>query len=249
MRLAPAVRWSSRLVAGLVLAALVVVPAAAGPRNGNANAAVVPVNARVNRLTYEQWSAAHWQWLFSMPGDAHPLADTAPAETNQTHPVYFLGGTFTSTEEGGVVVGRADRTISVPRHTYLFFPLLDVEASDIEGNGETEAELRAVANFLADFIDPDDLFLTIDGKPVTNLDAYRVESPLFPIGPLPDGNVLGVPAGTTGIAVSDGYFAMLKPLSVGKHTLRFGGFVDLTEIGGPLFMLDIKYEVTVRAGR
>ena len=246
MRLGSVVRWSARVAAGLALAVLAIGPVEAG---GNANSAVMPVNSKPHGVSYTDWSARHWQWLFSMPGDAHPLADTAPADTNQSGKVWFLGGTFTSVEIGGVVIGTADRTVTIPAGTSLFFPLLDVEGSDIEGNGDTEAELRAYAQALTDFIDPDNLFLEIDGKSVTNLDKYRVQSPLFTIGPLPEGNLLGVPAGTTGISVSDGYFVMLKPLSVGTHTLHFGGLVDLTSVGGPVFMLDISYEVTVAAGR
>ena len=38
------------------------------------------------------------------------------------------------------------------------------------------------------------MFAVIDGVPVNNLDAYRVESPLFEFGPLPEDNLLGVPA-------------------------------------------------------
>ena len=242
MRLASVAHWSVRSAAGLLLAALVIAPAEAG---GNANSAVLPATSRPHGLTYGEWSARQWQWVFSMPADEHPLTDTAPAETNQSGKVWFLGGTFTSTEVGGVVVGQADRTITVPAGTALFFPILDVESSDVEGNGETEAELRAASEALADLIDPDNLFLEIDGKPVTNLARYRVQSPLFTIGPLPDGNLLGLPEGTTGHSVGDGYFVMLRPLAVGTHTLHFGGFVDLTSIGGPLFALDIKYTVTV----
>jgi len=247
MRLAPVIRWSARSAAGLLLAALVVSPADAG--GGNANSTVMPVNSKPYGASYAQWSALHWKWLFSMPADEHPLADTAPAETNQSGKVWFLGGTFTSTEIGGVVVGQADRTITVPNGTSLFFPILDAEASDIEGNGDTEAALRAFVNAQADLIDPDNLFLEIDGKPVTNLDKYRVESSLFTFGPLPDGNLLGLPEGTKGHSVSDGYFVMLHPLSAGTHTLHFGGFVDLTSLGGPLFALDITYTVTVRKGK
>ena len=50
--------------------------------------------------------------------------------------------------------------------------------------------------------------MEIDGKPVTNLDKYRVVSPVFPIGPLPEDNLLGLDEGATGYSVSDGYFAV-----------------------------------------
>jgi hypothetical protein len=53
------------------------------------------------------------------------------------------------------------------------------------------------------------------------------------------------PAGSTSPSVSDGYFVMLKPLSVGQHTIHFGGTADLTPLGGPLFIQDITYNITV----
>ena len=68
---------------------------------------------------------------------------------------------------------------------------------------------------------------------------------------MPDNNVLqsfGVdaPAGSTSPAVSDGVFVMLKPLSVGKHTLHYGGTLDLSSIGGPVFIQDVTYHITVK---
>jgi hypothetical protein len=39
---------------------------------------------------------------------------------------------------------------------------------------------------------------------------------------------------------------MLRPLSVGTHTIRFGGTIDLSDVGGPVFIQDIKYTLTVR---
>jgi hypothetical protein len=246
MRLSSAIRWTTRGAAGLLLTALVVAePAAAGGGSG-----VVPPNARPHGKTYGEWSASFWQWAFSLPVDEHPLFDTAPGSTSQSGKVWFLGGTFTTIEETpGVVVGTADREITVPAGTSLFFPILNAEASDIEGNGETEAELRAAAEFFADFIDPADLFLRIDGKAVRNLAPFRMQSPLISIAPLPENNLFGVPAGTTGIAVGDGYHVMLNPLPVGTHTIEFGGSVDLSAIGGPIFILDISYEVTVVPAR
>jgi len=218
---------------------------------GNANSKVAPVNSHHGGASYAEWSARQWQWLFSLPVDGHPLLDTADCSAGQSGHVWFLGGTFAAIEiEPGVILGQADRTCTIPSGTALFFPLIDVEASTLEGNGETEAELRELANFLADFIDPSSLFLIIDGKPVTNLSSYRVESPLFTYGPLPDNNILQLfgldaPEGSTSPSVSDGYFALVKPLPVGTHTLHFGGALDLTSIGGPIFIQDIRYEITV----
>jgi hypothetical protein len=90
---------------------------------------------------------------------------------------------------------------------------------------------------------------------VTNLADYEFESPLFTFGPLPENNVLAAqgydaPAGSTSPSVSDGVFAMIKALPVGTHTIHFTSTLDASPIGGPVFLQDITYHVTVvpRAG-
>ncbi|WP_435007668.1 hypothetical protein P12x_004932 [Tundrisphaera lichenicola] len=221
---------------------------ATSPASGaeNANSKVFPPCSNPHGLSYAEWSARQWQWLFSLPVDHHPLFDSADCSTGQSGKVWFLGGTFSTSEiEPGVILGKADRTCKIPSGTALFLPMVAAECSEIEGNGETEAVLRECANFFGDFIIPSSVFLEIDGKPVTNPERYRVESPLFSIGPLPENNVLGAAQGSTSPAVSDGYFAMVKPMSVGKHTLRFGGIIDVSSIGGPIFIQDIKYTIDV----
>lgn len=216
---------------------------AGGPQN---NPDVRPVNSYPYGLSYGEWSARQWQWAFSLPADAHPLFDTADVSAGQSGQVWFLGGTFSSIEIGpGVILGEATRDVTIPSSKALFFPVIDVECSTIEGNGESEGELRDCAKFLADFILPDSLFCTIDGRSVKQLANFRVQSPLFEFGPLPNNNLLGAPEGSTSPSVSDGIFLMLAPLSVGSHTLHFGGVVDLTEIGGPIFIQDITYHITV----
>lgn len=218
------------------------------------NPRVAPIDSTPYDLTYGEWSALHWQWLYSLPVDGHPLFDTADCSAGQMDRVWFLGGTFAVLEiEPGVILGEADRECTIPTGTALFFPLIDVECSTIEGNGGTEEELRDCANFYADFIDPSTVFLEIDGQ-ARDVELHRAESPLFTYGPLPDNNVLefsGVdaPEGTTTQAVSDGYWAMVGPLPVGTHTIAFGGIADYSSIGGPLFIQDISYTITVAPRR
>lgn len=228
----------------------VVAATSAGPFEGW-RSKVAPPDERYLGRTYGQWSARQWQWLFSMPVDRHPLFDTADIAEGQSGLVWFLGGSYASSEiEPGVILGQADRVGTIPFGTSLFFPMVAAECSEVEGYGSTRAELRECANFFADFIDPSSVFLEIDGEAVTDLDDFRVESPLFTFGPLPENNVqqftgVDAPAGTRSPAVSDGYFAMVKPLSVGTHTIRFGGVIDVTSIGGPYFIQDFTYTITV----
>jgi hypothetical protein len=227
-------------------------PALAGQGN-QGNPGILPPQSHPYGKSYGEWSAEHWKWLYSMPIDHHPLFDTAECDEGQSGPVWFLGGTFTPTVEGNVVVGRAERYCTVPLGKALFFPILDSECATLEGNGTTDAELRSCATFFQNHAY--NMTCTIDGKPVRNVDSYRVQSPLFTYGPLPENNVLlnsGYPAavaGATSPSVSDGVFLMVAPLSRGCHTIHFTGALTLsTANGDPFdfdFRLDITYHLTV----
>ena len=207
---------------------------------------ISPVKSKPYGQSYGAWSARFWEWAFSLPVDAHPLFDTADCSAGQSGNVWFIGGTFAAIEiSPGVILGQADRECRIPSGTALFVPLINNECSSLEGNGETEEDLRECANYFADFIDPSSLFLIIDGKPVKNPASLRVDSPLSTYGPLPDNNLLGAPEGETSLFVADGYHAIIPPLSVGTHTIEFGGVADYSSIGGPVFIQDISYTVTV----
>jgi hypothetical protein len=235
----------------LLLVSLTAPSAPAGGGGGTADSLVYPADSSPHGLSYAEWSARHWQWFYSLPVDANPLFDTADGGAGQSGNVWFLGGTFAPTEIApGVFAGLEDRSLEIPSGTALFFPLVDAEGSTLEGNGDTEADLRAAAEFFAGFIDPDSLSLEIDGKPVTHLLDYEFESPLFTFGPLPENNVLeaqgyDAPAGATTPSVSDGYFSMVKPLPVGEHTIHFTSTLDASSVGGPIFLQDITYHITV----
>jgi hypothetical protein len=63
---------------------------------------------------------------------------------------------------------------------------------------------------------------SIDGVPISDLEQYRVQSPLFNFT-LGQNNILELPANTTTQAISDGNWLFLKPLSVGEHIIYFKG--------------------------
>ena len=212
----------------------------------SAKAQILPVDSIVGGQSYAEWSAAHWQWLYSLPVDAHPLFDTAEVSAGQSGSVWFLGGTFESVDQGdGALLGVATRDVTIPENKHLFFPILDAECNNIEGASDDEAALRACAESFGDLIVPESLQLEIDGVAATNLGDFRVQSPLFEIGPLPENNALGATAGATSPSVSDGYFVMLAPFPVGEHTIHFGGFLDGLDAFGITFELDITYNLRV----
>jgi hypothetical protein len=135
-------------------------------------------------------------------------------DTGQSGPVWFLAGVF----------GPAECSGTVPAGKALFFPLADAECSTLEDppfHGDTEAEQRSCAKLSADQIVAANLFCEIDGVAVTNLESYRVASPQFEFT-APTPWVFGV-VGGPGTAVGDGYYLLLRPLSLGEHTIHFGG--------------------------
>jgi hypothetical protein len=222
------IKWFALLLAAIASVGIFQhVPAQAG----NENPGVIPPDAKFRGLSYGEWGAQWWSTLFSIPvvGGDHPL---------------FSGGAFG--EDKGVVFlaavgGGATIDVTIPAGAALFFPVVNTECSVLEPDpfhGDDEAELRACANGMID--NTSGLFAAIDGVPVNNLSAYRVESPLFEFGPLPPDNVFGAPAGTTSLAVDAGVYLLLAPFSVGTHTIHVGGTFD--EFG---LTYDTTFNITV----
>jgi hypothetical protein len=229
---APRLLLGAGKTAMVVAAVLLLGAAAAKPPTGSlGNPGIIPPQAKPHGLSYAEWSAEWWQWALAMPLTHHPLADTADCDEGQSGNVWFLGGSFTSAE--------AVRTCTVPPGKAIFFPVLNTECSTAEPppfHGANETELRECAQ---GWVDGAAGFCSVDGVPVKNMELYRVVSPLFSFGPLPVDNVLWIDPGLSGQSVSDGYWLMLAPLSVGQHTIEFGG------VFANGFAFHITYQITV----
>ena len=205
---------------------------------------ILPPDSRPFGKSYTEWSEAHWRWVYSIPAANHPAFQDGNIDLSQYQPdgpVWFLIGSFAATPVSSGFLATANRTATMPHGKALFFPILDAEASTAEGNGTTEAELTAAAE---SFVDPSsDLTCEIDGHPVRDVARFHFITPVFTWGPLPADNLLGLPAGTCSPSVSDGYFLMIAPLSVGRHTVHFTGTAGVSPNA---FTLDITYDLTVQ---
>ena len=215
--------------------------------------AIVPPGDRPGGLTYGEWNAKWWQWAYSMPVDEHPLYDTADCSERQSGNVWFLGSKFTSEQTGPTVFNATvDRKCTIPPNTMLFFPVMNVEGSPLENNGETEDELREYANGIMEHAI--NMHVEIDGCSIEISKEYLAPSPLFTFGPLPKNNVLqelgfDAPKGTTSMSVANGYYLMLAPLYVGKHTIHFEGTFKFTKEDDGfdfVFNQDVTYEIKVK---
>jgi hypothetical protein len=197
---------------------------------GNKNSGVLPPNSSVQGLTYGEWSAIWWQYVFSLPVDQNPL-DGA------------IGANCSFERNGNVAVVVGDPLspepieCEVPTGTMLYLDILSAECSSLEEPpfyGGNEEELRACAEGFV----LHDLEATIDGVAIQSIERYIHTSPLFEFT-VPDDNILGVEAGT-GQSISNGAHLMLAPLTPGEHTIHLhGSYPDLD------FTVDTNYHITV----
>ena len=228
------------LAMAALAAFLIAAPGAAKGQGGN----VIPHQATYQNLTYRQWQARWQQWAISIPATpSHPFFPGGNVLQHQTGSVWFLAGVLES-----VPGTRENRSITIPSGIALFFPIVNVECSNLEPDpfhGDTPAARGACANSLIDHTSG--LFATIDGRAVQNLQGFRGQSPDFTFGPLPDPNILlgNTGVGLTGRSTDVGFYLLLTPQSVGTHTIRFGGTFD--DFG---LFINTTYSITVvPAGR
>ena len=203
-------------------------------------ATVVPPDATYHGATYAEWSAVATRFIMEHPVEGHPgiASPDFDVRSGQQGEVWFLGGPFETHE----------RSITVPAGKALFLILLNVDASTLEEepfHGDTEAEQREIATFFGDHII--DLFCTINGEQVENMQDFRVSSPQFDFT-APTPWIFGA-VGGSGTAVGDGYYVMLERLPKGEHTIHFGGafLFTLAEDGFDAYLpVDMTYHVTVK---
>ncbi len=234
--------WRSAVTSIVIIFGLVVPTTMPLTQAGNNhNASVFPPYATVFGKTYGEWSAEWWEWNFSIPVPSNPSFDTTGGNCriHQSRPVFFLAGTAT-----GEPVTRG---CTVPSEKPLFFPLINVECSNVESPpffGSTDEERLGCAQAFINDVGRSTLNATIDGVKVKHLKRFRVESPPFDFRMPAQNNILFLPNVTSGRSASDGYWLMLKPLSPGTHVLHF----EAALVSGPFagFSQNVTYHLTVR---
>jgi hypothetical protein len=222
------------VLVGLLLALLVAFPA--GAQAAGRHAPAIPPNASPFGKSYGEWSALWWQQAFAVDttSSSNPFADGAQPCSLGTRKVRFLVG-------GTVNAQTAERSCTIHTGQAIFFPVINAECSELEGNGSTEAQLRSCAAGFGDAFTS--LHATVDGVPVRNLSRFRVQSPLFRFTAV-ENNPFGVPPGGPTPSVSDGYWVMLHPLPPGEHTISFGGALPAFD-----FTTAATYTIRVVGGR
>ena len=205
---------------------------------------VPPGDPRLNGRTYKQWAAAWWKRGLELPmtnssGAIHPWK-TLPSSTSLNLKPRTSGSWCAP-------FGKIRRNCLIPSRKSLFFQLFGVESSSVEPapfHGAMADDQAAIARYWADHVV--DAFCEIDGIPLSNLAAYRVQSPQISIT-TPTPWIQGETGGQ-GTSSGDGYFIFLSPLAPGEHTLHYGGTVRLTKAQDPIDLsegIDMTYNITV----
>lgn len=244
---------AAAVVLAIVVAVALLAAAPAFAKKGNqGNPRVLPPNSTAYGMTYGDWGAKWWQWALAIPAATNPLGDEtgALAGVGQTGPVWFLGGTFYFSPVPGTdyaYEGVAERTVTIPAGKALFFPIVNVEASTAEGNGETVEELTKLCDFYVTHTT--ELSVSIDGRALAHPFAYRGTSGGYALWWPDDDALFGLPPlDEPTLSVSDGYWVFLPPLAPGVHDLQWAGKQEFTEAADGfdgIFSQDITYHVTV----
>jgi hypothetical protein len=210
--------------------------------------------------SYEIWAQRFRDWFARLPATGHPLYGGACGQ-RQDADVWFLPRPVGCALERSCTV-PAGRPIFVPLATSQWTTGPDVERCYPEWNecGGQSSDLAAwtkgaqdeCATFLGNAAE---FCLEVDGKAVANSDQYRFVTDLFQVEGHPDDPVnlaytpygegvddcgpLCVP-GDWRHQVECGWWVILKPLSPGKHTIRWYVISPDEQSWN-----DVTYEITV----
>jgi hypothetical protein len=201
-----------------------------------ANIQVYPPNSKPYGLSYGDWTATWWKWAFSIPKAEDPFsaANSGSCAQKQSGPVWFLVGT---------TGGSADRNCTIPFGKAILTPIINNECSRTEyPNLKTATDLANCASSPMDHVISK--VETVDGVQIQNLNDYRIRSSLFNMTTAGN-NIFDVTPGPTQ-AVSDGYWTILSPLSLGTHVIKFSGVSgDFTSTATQNLAVDITYHITI----
>jgi len=193
-------------------------------------ALMMPINrALAQTKSIEQLSVEWWQWALSIPTSVNPQIDSIGknAFVGQHGSVWFLAGVFSG--------GKAKRTCAVPEGTQLFFPVINgigINIPNVCGQGNenlTASQVHAQAT--EQIAGAANLSVTLDGQAIRSIQRAG-QAAVFAVA-LPEDNIFNAPCGGPGTvpagiyspAAGDGFYVLLDPLNVGKHTLRFRAFM------------------------
>ncbi|MEM7430941.1 MAG: hypothetical protein AAF351_03260 [Pseudomonadota bacterium] len=196
---------------------------------------VMPPDFEVNGKGAGEYSADWWMWAMSSHAKVNPVRDLTGEHcaVGQSGDVWFLAGGFGSS--------TIERTCTVPRGKYLFFPAVNMAFwPQYDNMTYTCKEARASAAVSND--SALNISVTINGRAVKNTKKHRASTThcfnIYERVPEEIGAYNAFPS------ASDGYWYMIAPLPTGTYELAFGGqYGSPGDRGG--MVQDIKYTLII----
>lgn len=169
-----------------------------------------------------------WQWVMAIPSSDSPVYDKTGSRCSigQRGDVWFLAGST-----GGKITRKctvpADVSLLVPVVNNFCFP--DASYTDTACTDDTIAFIDSFSYGI--------ILLEVDGLPVTPLRVKDTSDFAFAVGYNGFG---GTKPGVYRATVADGYWGIVDPLTLGRHTVH-------VVAQGPSFSLDVTYHLDVVA--
>ena len=190
-------------------------------------------------LQQSDYANMWWQWAVSMPATQSPVRDRVGDKcgVNQVGPVWFLAGGYGSS--------HIKRTCTIPSDKYVFFPIINMIYYPREGRRAPSCQsVKAGAALNNQYLRS--FKIIIDKQQYLNPALYRQASKkcfdLIARKPNITESQHVYPSAT------DGYWIMLKPLSVGRHHIAFRAEYDRPRGSRGNFgkmVQDIEYDIKV----
>jgi len=164
--------------------------------------------------TIAEWGNAWWKFGFDNPDFLTDGTGEFGYLGNVRGPVFFAQGSA-----GDLFRAKVD----VPRGEYMLLPVATYIWTFFDPCADIRCARRIINdNFIGGGIR--DVFVKIDGKPVTNLashlvrvDRHHPDVFLVDAGPIGEDGYGGILP-----ALQGGYWVMLEPLAPGQHSVAFG---------------------------
>lgn len=222
--------------------------------HGQANEPVFSVTDNPYNNTFAHWVDKWFNWFLSLPNVegnetlTHPRDNYSPEKCSwnqdQNSPVWMLADGRDSKDLSELEI----RECKVPSGKALLVQIVGSNCSTEEGLKNDEEMMKCAVWVL-----PQAQFsATIDGKEVMNTNKNPTDREKFYIQPFfsnvtfAKSNYYGASEGTYK-AVLAGYFAFVKPLPVGNHTVQFQESVinTLDSTGNDKRISNVQYNVVV----
>ncbi|ASJ73910.1 hypothetical protein [Granulosicoccus antarcticus] len=197
---------------------------------------IVQADKVVDGQTVDEYVNTWWQWTYTMPSELNPVRDYTGkhCHVGQQGDVWFLAGGYGSS--------TINRQCEIPAGKYIFFPVINMVYFPRYPNSYTCDMAKTSAALNNDKLL--DIYIELDGITSWNPASTRMASPdcfdLLGMVPKEYEPPKVYPAAT------DGYWVMLKPLSKGKHTLKFQAVYDRQGGAYGRMAQDIEYELNIR---